>query len=166
MENRQSALWKAVTVPGAIVASVAVLAMMLIGVADIVATMLSVPIPGAFELIQLLMVLVIFLALPEVEARRQHITIDLLLQHVPLGLRRAVGIFNDLLSLLFYAAMAWQGWILFWNSWAIGEYAPGLIAFPIYPSKGLFAIGITLVCIVILVNLRRSLSGPASNEKG
>jgi len=61
--------------------------------------------------------------------------------------------------------MAWQGWLLFLNSWRIGEYAPGLIAFPIYPSKALFAIGVTLVCVVLLVHLHRALLPPSSGTK-
>ena len=62
-----------------------------------------------------------------------------------------------------FSAMAWQGWILSWKSWEMREYAPGSISFPIYPSKALFALGVTLVCIVVVVNLFRSL-GPGSNK--
>lgn len=147
---------RAITVPGIVIAGIAVLAMMLIGAADIAATLFNMPIPGALELIQALMVVVIFLALPEVEERRQHIAVDILLARVGLRTQRVLGVVNDLLSLLFFGAMTWQGWLLFWNSWKIREYAPGLISFPVYPSKGLFALGVTLACLVIIANLWRS----------
>lgn len=156
-KNHQFSLLQVITVPGIAIAGAAVLAIMFIGAADIAATLLNFPIPGAHELIQALMVVVIFLALPEVEARRQHITVDMLTQKLRPTLRRVLGVVNDLLSLLFFSAMAWQGWILFWNSWKIREYAPGLIPFPVYPSKVLFAVGVTLASIVIVVNLLRSL---------
>jgi TRAP-type C4-dicarboxylate transport system permease small subunit len=148
-------LLRIVTAPGVMVASVAVLAIMLLGAADIVATWLKFPIPGAHELIQVLMVLVIFLALPDVEARRQHIAVDMFYQRFSPAVRRVLDIVNNLLSLLFYGAMGWQGWKMFRESWSISEYAPGVIPFPIYPSKALFAFGVTFTCLVILVNLRR-----------
>lgn len=157
MKVGRSALLQAITVPGIAIAGVAVLAMMFIGAADIAATLLNYPIPGALELIQALMVVVIFLALPQVEARRQHITVDIVTQRLRPGPRRALGVINDLLGLLFFGAMTWQGWMLFWNSWKIREYAPGSISFPIYPSKALFSLGLTLASAVIVVNLLRSL---------
>jgi TRAP-type C4-dicarboxylate transport system permease small subunit len=141
------------------VAGIAVLAMMLIGGTDVVTTIFGLPIPGAVELIQVLMVLVIFLALPEVELRRQHIAIDLVSERMPLSVRRAFALLGNVLSLCFYGGMAWQAWKLFWSSWSIREYATGLVAFPLYPAKGLFALGLTVVGIAALANLLK-LPGP------
>jgi TRAP-type C4-dicarboxylate transport system permease small subunit len=135
------------------IAAIAVLAMMLIGGTDVVTTLFGLPIPGAVELIQVLMVLVIFLALPEVELRRQHIAIDLVSERMPLSVRRAFALLGNVLSLCFYGAMAWQAWKLFWGSWTIREYATGLVAFPLYPAKGLFALGLTVVAVAALANV-------------
>jgi TRAP-type C4-dicarboxylate transport system permease small subunit len=141
------------------VASIAVLAMMLIGGTDVVTTIFGLPIPGAVELIQVLMVLVIFMALPEVELRRQHIAIDLVSERMPLSVRRAFALLGNVLSLCFYVGMSWQAWNLFWGCWSIREYASGLVAFPLYPTKGLFALGLTVVGIAALANLLK-LPGP------
>jgi len=150
-----STLLNRLAVFGLIVASIAVLAMMLIGGADVVTTIFGLPIPGAVELMQMLMVLVIFMALPEVEVRRQHIAIDLVAARMPLAVRRAFALFGNVLSLCFYGGMAWQAWKLFWGSWSIREYATGLVAFPVYPTKGLFAIGLTLAGIAAVANLMK-----------
>lgn len=145
---------------GAAIASLAVLAMMLIGAADVIATLFGFPIPGALELMEMLMVLVVFLALPQVEARRQHIAIDLVLERLPSVVRQVLALVANALGLLFFAAMAWQAWKLFWSSWSVREYASGLVAFPIYPTKALFALGVTAIGVVALVNLWRSLAKP------
>jgi TRAP-type C4-dicarboxylate transport system permease small subunit len=138
---------------GLAIASIAVLAMMLIGASDVITTLFSLPIPGALELTQMLMVLVIFLALPEVEVRRQHIAIDLVSERMPPAIRRVFALFGNALTLCFYGAMAWQAWKLFWGSWSVREYATGLVAFPLYPTKALFALGLTVVGVAALVNL-------------
>jgi TRAP-type C4-dicarboxylate transport system permease small subunit len=145
---------------GIALASIAVLAMMLVGVTDIVATLVKFPLPGALELMEMLMVLVVFLALPEVEFRRDHIVIDLIAVRMPPPVQVAFVWTGNVLALLFYGAMGWQAWKLFWSSWSIREYATGLVAFPVYPTKGLFALGVTVVSIAALINLIRSITLP------
>lgn len=162
-KNHPSSLLQVITVPAMAIAAVAVVAMMFIGTADVAATLFGYPIPGALELTQALMVVVIFLALPQVEARREHVTVDMVVRRLRPATQRVLGVVNDLLSLLYFSAMAWQGWLLFWKSWRIGEYAPGLIPFPIYPSKALFALGVTLVSVVVVVNVLRALRPPRTN---
>ena len=138
-------------------AGLAVLAMMLLGAADVVGMLFGAPVAGAIELIESLMVLVVFLALPAAELNKQHISVDLAYRHFPLRLKRFASASSAVLSFLFYGAMAWQGWKLFWHSWKIREYAPGAVAFPIYPSKALFALGVTMVAVVIAVDCLRKL---------
>ena len=139
------------------IAGAAVAAMMVIGMADIALTATKFPVPGAIELMEMLMVLVVFLALPEIELKRGHIAIDLIAVRMPIGVRALFARIGYVLGLAFYALMAWQAWKLFWNSWTIREYAAGLVQFPVYPTKGLFAIGVTLVAMAAAINLVRSL---------
>jgi TRAP-type C4-dicarboxylate transport system permease small subunit len=156
---------------GLSVAAAAVLAIMVIETANVIATQFGRPIAGAFELIEALMVLVIFMALPEVQRRSQHITVDLVLQRLSAGIRKSASSMSAVLTLVFFGGMAWQGWKLFWESWLIREYAPGLIAFPIYPSKAFYALGLTATTLVILAKLmhvatkRRSQAGGILDEQ-
>lgn len=143
----------ALAAPGIAIAGWAVLAMMVIAAADVAGTIFKHPVTGALELVQALMVMVIFLALPYAEAGNQHIAVDLFYSKMPSGVRRACSLVGLVLSLVFFGAMAWQGWKLFWNSWTIKEYASGAIQFPVYPSKALFALGVTAATLVILAKL-------------
>lgn len=150
--------------PGIAVAGWAVLAMMVIAAADVVGTVFNNPITGALELVQALMVVVIFLALPYAEDGNQQIRVDLVYNMLPPRMQKVCSVIGLTLSLVFFAAMAWQGWKLFWNSWSIKEYAAGAVQFPVYPSKALFALGVTAAAIVILVKLvlvLRALPAPA-----
>ncbi|MEP6601409.1 MAG: TRAP transporter small permease, partial [Nitrospirota bacterium] len=132
------------------------LAMMVVGAGDVVFTFLGHPVPGALELAELLMVLVVFLALPEAEARGRHIMIDIVSSRLPKSLTRPLALLSTTLSLVFYGAMMWQAWRLFAGSWDIREHTSGLVHFPVYPAKALFALGLTAVTAVCTLNLMRT----------
>jgi TRAP-type C4-dicarboxylate transport system permease small subunit len=155
-----------ITKLGLSMAAIAVLAIMVIETANVIATQFGYPIAGALELIEALMVLVIFMALPEVQRQGQHITVDLIFQRFSAGMRKSASALSDVLALVFFGLMAWQGWKLFWESWVIREYAPGLIAFPTYPSKALYALGITATVLVILAKFMHVASKRHSQAAG
>ena len=148
-----SAIESKVISAGVVIASLAVLAMMLVGAGDALFTFAGQPIPGALELAELLMVLVVFLALPDAEARGRHIVIDIVTSRLPKYFSRPLAVFSAALSLIFYGAMMWQAWRLFAASWAIRETTSGLVHFPVYPAKALFALGLTAVTVICLLNL-------------
>jgi TRAP-type C4-dicarboxylate transport system permease small subunit len=145
---------------GIVVASAAALVMMIVGAGDAVFSFFGHPISGALELAELLMVLVVFLALPDAEANRKHIAIDLLTSRMPKSTAVPLAVLGAVLSLAFYGAMAWQSWRLFADSWAIREYTAGLVKFPVFPAKALFAIGITIVTAIAARNVVRVFAGP------
>jgi TRAP-type C4-dicarboxylate transport system permease small subunit len=139
------------------IAGLAAFAMMMFGAGDAFATFFGVPIPGAVEFAELLMVLVVFLALPEVQATRKHIAIDIVSSRFPASFARPLTILAALLSLAFYGAMAWQAWRLFADSWKISEQTAGLVKLPVYPTKALFAAALTVVTAIALRQLVQSL---------
>ncbi len=67
-------------------------------------------IPGSFELTELLMVVVIFGAIPLVSQRGEHVVFDSLDSYLPAGVRRAQGI---IVHLLIGAAMLALGYLMF-----------------------------------------------------
>lgn len=141
---------------GVVVASLACFVMMIVGAGDALLTFVGHPIPGGLELAELLMVVVVFLALPEAEARGRHITIDIVSSRLPKALSRPLALFSAALSLIFYGAMTWQAWRLFAGSWAIRESTSGLVHFPVYPAKALFALALSAVTAICILNLVRT----------
>lgn len=144
---------------GLLVAGFATFVMMAIGATDAFSTFLGHPIPGALEFAELLMVLVVFLALPDAESNGKHITIDLVSSRLPQALRRLLTTLGATLSLVFYAAMAWQAWRLFAGSWATREHTAGLVNFPVYPAKAMFAVALFVVAVIAMTNVLRALRG-------
>ena len=98
-----------------------VLAMVLLTVADVVLRALAnKPIPGALEIVELLLACSFFLALPATFLRDEHIVVDIIdgvaPRRVPL-LKRIAAAF----AVLALAVMAWQGWIVARDTLAFGD---------------------------------------------
>jgi len=92
-------------------ASVALAAMMLVTVADVLLrAVANLPIRGTLELVELLLAGTFFLALPASFLLDEHIVVDIVDGMAPRAvpwLRRAAG----LLAVVVMSVMAWQGWI-------------------------------------------------------
>ena len=98
-----------------------VAAMMLLTVADVVLRALAnQPIPGALEIVELLLACSFFLALPATFLRDEHIVVDIIddvaPRRVPLLKRIAAA-----LAVLALGMMAWQGWIAAKDALAFGD---------------------------------------------
>lgn len=144
---------------GLMVAGLAVFAMMVAGASDAFGTFFGRPISGALEFAELLMVLVVFLSLPDAEANGRHITIDLISSRLPKALRRSLRTFAALLSAAFYGAMTWQACRLLADSWATREHTAGLVNFPVYWIKALFVTALVVVTVIAVANVFRALRG-------
>ena len=72
---------------------------------------ISTSVPGSLELTELLMVVVIFAALPLVSLRGEHVVFDSLDPLLPRWLRRIQDAVVDLLCALALAGVAWLMWV-------------------------------------------------------
>lgn len=141
--------------------------MMLIGAADVLATYLwNQPVPAALELTESLMVVVVFMALAYTQSRRQHIAVELLYQRFPPNVQRGLTVLAGLLGGVMFGLVAWQGWVLFWESWMIREYASGIVLFPVYPSKACFALGASLMTVQVVRDVLLEAWGWARSRRG
>lgn len=137
----------------------ALLLMMLAGAADVIGTNLDIvglrsqPVPAAFEFMATMMVVSVFLAVSLAQARRQHIRVELLVSRLPAGLQRLSDVLQYILSVVFFALIAWFAWPAAGHSFNVGEYAPGLINFPVWPARFILAFGATLMSVQCLLDL-------------
>ena len=110
---------------------------------------LNSPVPGAAEMVEQLMGVLIFTALPAVTLRRSHITIDLLDPVTP----KAVAPFRDALIHLacagFLGAVAWRLWFHAGSKIAYGDVTEYL-NIPLYPIAYLMS-ALTAVTCALLV---------------
>jgi TRAP-type transport system small permease protein len=95
--------------------------MMLLTVADVtLRAAVNAPLRGIYELVELLLAGVFFLALPAVFLRDEHIVVDVIDGVAPRwtpALRRAA----DALAVGLLVVMAWQGWLAARDTLAFGD---------------------------------------------
>lgn len=126
----------------------------------------SASIPGSLELTELLMVVVIFAALPLVSIRREHVVFDSLDHVIPAGLRKLQSMLVNLACGGLLMALAW----LMWRT--AGEFAQtGETTAQLKLLKAPFIYGMSVLCgltgLVHLLRLvlRRGEPAPAQSAK-
>jgi TRAP-type C4-dicarboxylate transport system permease small subunit len=103
---RRALLWLCGGIAGS-----ALLAIMGLTFVDVLGRkLLDTSLPGALELTELLMVAVIFAALPLVGLQGEHVVFDSLDRWLPARVRRAQQALVDLLCMLLLAGLAWLVW--------------------------------------------------------
>jgi len=90
-------------------AALILFAMMSLTVIDVVGRyVFDAPVPGGFEITELMMASLIFAGLPLVTMRSEHVTIDMLDFLIPAALRRWQVAFLNLLFGLCFAVISWR----------------------------------------------------------
>jgi TRAP-type C4-dicarboxylate transport system permease small subunit len=119
-------------------------------------------IPGSLELTELMMVAVIFGALPLVSLRGEHVTFDSLDAHLPAALRRAQAVIVHLLCAAALLGLAWLMWQMGSQFTETGETTAQLRI-----VKAPFIYGMAVLCGVTgLVHLAQLARPPAEAAEG
>ncbi len=146
---------------------------MFLGTADVVGTQFfGWPMPGAKEITESTMVLIVFGALAYAQLRRSHIRVELVYTHAGPRLQAAMDVFADLAALIFFGFLLWQAIFEAMKSWRINETSDGLIIFPLYPARWILVAGVVFLLarlvldlIADLPRLRTGAPAPASGTE-
>lgn len=145
-----------------IVSALVIFAIMGVTVVDVVGRyVFNAPLPGSFELTQLLMVLVIFSALPAVCRAGAHITVDVLLNMVPKRIRKWPLAVCGVAMAVILAFLAVVMWFRAGEVWAVGDTTTylqvplGPFAYYIAIACGVAAVG-QVAAIVALFTVTKS----------
>lgn len=136
-----------------LLSGVALLLMMVMGAADVIGTNLDMiglqsrPIPAAFEFMAMMMIFTVFLGTSLGQARRNHIRVEVLVNLLPPAGQRIMEFLQHVLSAGMWGLIAWFGWKSGIHSFSVGEYAPGLINFPIWPARLVLGFGATVMAV-------------------
>lgn len=135
------------------------MAMMLAGAADVFGTNLdligltSQPIPATFEFMGAMMVVTVFLAVSFAQHKRRHIRVEVLVKLLPTSLQKVADVIQFGLSAAVFIMIAWFTWPAAIHAFNVGEYAPGLIKFPLWPARFVLAFGATLMTVQCLFDM-------------
>ena len=135
------------------IAAIILFVMMCLTCADVVGRyFLNRPITGAFEVTELLLAALIFLGLPLVTLRQEHVSVDVLDPITPDVVLRIQHIIASMIAAAATAYLAWRLWVRAGNLLASGETTAQLKITMGYLAAGMSVLmGITALCFIVLV---------------
>ena len=143
----------------AVASGISILLMMIAGAADVIATNLDVvglrsrPIPATFEFMGAMMVVTVFLAVSFAQHDRRHIRVELLVRRLPIFWQKAADVIQFALAALVFGFIARFAWPAAFHGYNVGEYATGVINFPLWPARFVLAFGVTLMTVQCLFDV-------------
>lgn len=138
----------------ALVSAVAIIAMMFLMVGDVVLRLQTgQPIPGAFETVQVLVVLIVFLGLAHSERGGHTIRVTVLTSVLPPGPAEGVRMVGRFLTVAIAVWLTYATALHALDSFQRGEFTRALVDFPVWPAKALVFVGCALLTLELLLNL-------------
>jgi len=109
------------------------------------------PVPGGFEITEMMMATLIFLGLPLVSVEGGHITVDLLDSFIPASIKRIQSKIVNFLSATVLAIISWQLWIKASDILEYGD-STAVLEIPMAPLVFLMSImaGFTAILLVAI----------------
>jgi TRAP-type C4-dicarboxylate transport system permease small subunit len=134
-------------------------AMMAVVFVDVVGRdVFNAPLPGGFEIVEFLMPLAIFTALPLVTRDRQHITASLFEQWIRGRFKRALDQIILVFNVVVLGFVAWRMWVQ-GGQLAAADKISGFLEWPFAPIAYAIAVLAGLTALVQLLVILRPLAG-------
>lgn len=131
----------------------ALIAMMLLTVADVfLRYFFARPIMGSVEITESLMVIVAFFTVAWCAVKGGHIKVDLVVSHLPSRTQSILDSITCLISLIIAMLIAWRSYLGAGYMYEI-KRASDYLEMPSYPFYYVMAIGCTVLCLALLVQL-------------
>lgn len=139
------------------VAAGGVVAMMVLTTADVIGRSFRRPIPGTFEIIGFLCVVVVAFAIAYTQILRGHISVEIVVSRLPQRAQGIIGSIMCLLGLSLFILLAWQSIGLARDVWVSGWVSP-TEKIPFFPFIYGIALACVPICLVLLVEFLKSLA--------
>ncbi len=140
------------------VAGIALLFVTLLSGSDIVGRIFKAPIQGAYEIISFTGGIVLGFAIPDSILARAHVTVDLIVDRAPAGMRSALHVFTRILGGMLFVLMGYASVKMAARLHAAGEYTP-VLELPFYPVAYAMAGAFFVSAILLFVELTKKGGG-------
>jgi TRAP-type C4-dicarboxylate transport system permease small subunit len=110
------------------------------------------PFPWSLEVVQVMLVVVIFFSIAYCGVKKAHVSIDALISKFPPKVQVIIDVITYSLGVLLFAFMTWGGAVSAMGKWHT-HYITGILPIPIYPFSLVVAFGSALLALVLLVQL-------------
>lgn len=139
----------------AAVAGVALIATMIVLIANVVLRIVAAPLASTFELISMTSIVVIGLALGDAQMHRAHVSIDLLVGRFPKGVRILLGVAVTVASGAIFVQLAASLLTYGLNLRAEGAATESL-AIPLWPSALVLVVGVGGLVLALGADLAKA----------
>lgn len=137
-------------------AGVSIMMMMLLTCADVVLRFLNYPILGVYEIVCFLSVLVISFAMAYTAETKGHVAVTLIIELLPKKQQGVVEIIGTCISFVFFVLLAWRAVVYAEDLRELKEVSLTL-QLPFFPIVYGIGISAAAVCLVLLIDLNKSL---------
>lgn len=138
-------------------AGLSLLLMAVVGAVDVVGSGFGRPLVGAYELIETLMVITIFMSVAAAQQHGAHINVDLVRNMLGVRAQTVLTLLGVLCSAGLFALVAYYGYFATLKSFASGEIRQGQLGFPVWPARLALALGSSLMVLQCLVQAASTL---------
>ncbi len=121
------------------------------------------PIPGGFEITELLLASIIFLGLPMVTADNGHVNVDLLDSVIPKWLKSIQNKLINVLSVFAFGVMAWMLWQFAMRTYQYQD-TTSVLEIPYAGLVFLMAISTSFTTLILVVKLLRPSTSTSEKE--
>lgn len=128
--------------------SAVVLFLMCLVVADVTGRyVFNSPVPMTYEIGSFMLVFIVFLGMAYTQRAGSHIRVEFLTLKLSPRARAVLDLVSYTLGILLYAAIFYQGFRWAYLAFELGDYTPGLVAIPRWPSMFAVPFGALLLCL-------------------
>jgi TRAP-type C4-dicarboxylate transport system permease small subunit len=100
------------------------------------------PVPLTYEIVSVYyMVALVFLPLAFTEQKDRHISVELVVDRLPVRVRWFFNSFAEMLAAIFLAILAWRTAIDAWGKFVVSESTVGSVSMPAWPSYFFLPVG-------------------------
>jgi len=109
------------------------------------------PVQGSVEVTQLALPAIVYLGIAYVQARREHIRLELFSSRLPKKVNWLLELTGIILQLLICAVITIQIGRMASLSWSISEHTMGIVEIPIWPAKCAVFLGFFLLSLRLVI---------------
>jgi TRAP-type C4-dicarboxylate transport system permease small subunit len=137
---------------------VPLLAMTVIEFLNAIGRKLFIPFPTTIESVESLLVVSVYFGVALVALEGGHVNVTVVTDRLPLWVRHLLDALANVLAALVFGYLAAGAWAEALRSIGLLEYRLGVYRFPLWPFKTLFATGLVLLTIQLLINTVKHLA--------
>lgn len=133
---------------GSIVGSIALIGLMILIVANVLSRLIGPAIPGAYDYVELIIIVVVGFALAYAGMMKFHTSVRILVERLPERTQAFFLCFTSFLGCGFWVLVTWMNIQVSIENARVGEYT--IIGTPVLPFRWIWDFGLGLLTVILL----------------